>query len=70
MPCQKAAVPCQHYSELDCVAHSQPLSAGMNKSCVTTLYAERETIAPIKSHAKLFSEISGLGSDLIHPLKL
>lgn len=72
MPCQKAAVPRQQYSELDRAARSQPqpLSTGQNKSCVTTLYAEKETIAPIKSHAKLFSEISGLGSDMIHPLKL
>lgn len=68
MPCQKAAVPRQQYSELDHVAYSLPLSAGQNKSCVTTLYAEKETIAPIKSHAKLFREISGLGSD--PPLKV
>lgn len=70
MPCQKATIPRQQYSELDHVARSQPPSTGQNKSCVTTLYAEELTIAPIESYAKLFSEISGLWSNLIHLLKL
>lgn len=71
MPCQMTAVPRQRYSELDRAArpHPQPLLSAQNKSRVPTMYADRETIALIKTPVKLFSEISGLGSDQISPLK-